>query len=395
MRDVTEERQLNNRLMENQKMESIGRLAGGVAHDFNNLLSGIVGYAELLNLSMNETDTSRTYLKGIFEASERARELVQQLLTFSRRQPREIKPVNIHTVIGHVTSLLQHTLDRRITISRHCRAGMFTVMGDRSQIQNALLNLGINARDAMPSGGSLTITTRNVQKNQQDCDRLPYTIKPGNYIEIHVADSGVGMDGETLAHIFEPFFTTKGQSGGTGLGLAAVYGTIKDHGGYIHVSSKPGKGTEFNMGIPVLETCEQEEEMAPATADLRGRGCILIVDDEPLVVNTMDAILRSLGYETLFAVNGREALTVYARHRDKVNLVILDMIMPELNGEQTYKELIKIDPDVKVIISSGYLQEHNITDLMELGILGVLQKPFRKTELARQVSSILRYSAEN
>jgi len=395
MRDVTDELQLNKRLNETQKMESIGRLAGGVAHDFNNLLSGIVGYTELLNISVKDNDECRAYLKGIFDASERARELVHQLLTFSRRQPREIKPVNVHTVIGHVTSLLQHTLDRKITISRHCNASMFTVMGDRSQIQSALLNLGINSRDAMPSGGSLTIATRNVHLSQTDCDRFPHPISPGNFMEIFVTDTGIGMDRDTMSHIFEPFFTTKGQNGGTGLGLAAVYGTIKDHGGFIDVSSKPGQGTIFKLGIPVLESGELEEETFSLTADISGQGCILVVDDEPLVVNTMEAILRSLGYETLHAVNGREALKVFSLHMDKIDLVILDMIMPELNGEQTYRELIKIKPDVRVIISSGYLQEHNISDLMDLGILGVLQKPFRKNELAKQVSCILRFDAEN
>jgi len=395
MRDVTDELQLNKRLNETQKMESIGRLAGGVAHDFNNLLSGIVGYTELLNISVQDNDECRTYLKGIFEASERARELVHQLLTFSRRQPREIKPVNVHTVIGYVTSLLQHTLDRKITISRHCNASMSTVMGDRSQIQNALLNLGINSRDAMPSGGSLTLATRNVHLSQADCDRFPYPINPGNFIEVFVTDTGIGMDRDTMAHIFEPFFTTKGQNGGTGLGLAAVYGTIKDHGGYIDVSSKPSQGTIFKLGIPVLESGELEEETFTVATDISGQGCILVVDDEPLVLNTMEAILRSLGYETLRAVNGREALTVFSSHAGKIDLVILDMIMPELNGEQTYRELIKIKPEVRVIISSGYLQEHNISDLMELGILGVLQKPFRKNELAKQVSSILRFEAED
>lgn len=394
LRDVTDEILLNKRLNDTQKMESIGRLAGGVAHDFNNLLSGIIGYSELLNISLSGNEECRAYLKGIFEASERARELVQQLLAFSRRQPREIQPVNIHTVIGHVTSLLQHTLDRRITISRHLNAVATVVMGDRSLIQNALLNLGVNARDAMPSGGSLSISTRNHNMSESECGRFPYAIKPGPFIEIKVVDTGIGMDRETMNHIFEPFFTTKGQSGGTGLGLAAVYGTVKDHGGYISVSSRPCQGAEFTLGLPVSEAAIMDEDPMAAAADERGSGCILLVDDEPLVIHTMEAILKSLGYHTLSAVNGREALSVYAANRDRIDLVILDMIMPELNGEQTFHELRKMNPAVRVIISSGYLQEHNIPDLLDMGILGVLQKPFRKSDLARRVSYVLRFTED-
>jgi len=395
MRDITDEMRMNQRLAETQKMESIGRLAGGVAHDFNNLLAGIMGYAELLNISLNTHDECRTYLKGIFEASERARDLVQQLLTFSRRQPREIKPVNMHTVIGHVIALLQHTLDRRITVSRHFNATMFTVMGDRSQLQNSLLNLGVNARDAMPTGGSLTITTRNVLIREEDCLRFPHPLHPGPFIEVFVSDTGVGMDQETILHIFEPFFTTKGNMGGTGLGLAAVYGAVKEHGGYVDVTSKPGHGSVFRLGLPVLELSDLADDPEPDQAQVRGSGCVLIVDDEPMVMKTIEAILRGLGYKTLTAVNGREALSVYLHHRDEIDLVILDMIMPEMNGRETFRELKRIDPDVRVMICSGYLQEHGIEELMDMGILGVLQKPFRKSELSKRVAYAIQYRPED
>jgi len=390
LRDVTEENRLHQQLTETQKMESIGRLAGGVAHDFNNLLTGIMGYTELLNINLKEHDECRIYLKGILEASERARDLVQQLLTFSRKNPREIKPVNMHTVIGHVISLLQHTMDRRISVSRHLSAVCMDVMGDRSQLQNALLNLGVNARDAMPSGGSLTVTTRNVTLDAIQCARYPYPIVPGLYFELTLTDTGTGMDRETITHIFEPFFTTKGKMGGTGLGLAAVYGTVKDHGGFIDVTSKPGQGTTFRIGFPAhyAKSSAVEEVNEPHTAN--GTGCIMIVDDEYIVAKTISELLRSLGYSTLTAVNGRDALSVYERNRDQIDLVVLDMIMPELNGEETFRELKRLNPDIKVMMCSGYIQDFRVEELLKLGILDFLHKPFLKNELATRVASILK-----
>jgi len=393
LRDVTEENRLTHRLNETQKMESIGRLAGGVAHDFNNLLAGIIGYAELLNHSLGEQNENRTYLRGIFEASERARDLVQQLLAFSRRSPREIKPQNMHTIIGHVISLMQHTTDRRITISRHLNASLCTVMGDRTQLQNALLNLGINARDAMPSGGSLTVTSRNMQISEAECDHHPYPIKPGPFIELSITDTGIGMDRETLSHIFEPFYTTKGKMGGTGLGLAAVYGTIKDHGGYIDVFSKPGMGTTFKLGFPVIESAEATEEEHAEHAQSPAVGCILIVDDEDIVLRTVNEILQSLGYRTLTAVNGRQALEIYKNNFHTIDLVLLDMIMPELNGEETFREMKKINADIKAIISSGYMQDYGFEALSELGVIDVLQKPFRKHDLATKVANGIRHKS--
>ena len=390
LRDVTEENRLTHRLNETQRMESIGRLAGGVAHDFNNLLAGIIGYSELLNISLTEHHEGRTYLKGIFEASERARDLVQQLLAFSRRSARDTKPLDLHIVIGQFTSLLQHTLDRRIAITQHLNATSTAVLGDRTQLQNALLNLGVNARDAMPSGGTLTITTRNITLGSNECERYSYPIRPGGYIEVSVVDTGVGMDRETLNHIFEPFFTTKGKMGGTGLGLAAVYGTVKDHGGYIDVSSKPGHGTSFTIGIPTTSETVTGDHAAAQASSESGSGCILIVDDEDIVLKTVDEILRSLGYKTKIATNGREAMAVYTEHHAAINLVILDMIMPELSGEETFRELKKINPQIRAIISSGYMQDHRMDALVELGVLGIMQKPFRKNELAAKVAAAMR-----
>jgi PAS domain S-box-containing protein len=390
IRDMTEENRLNARIGEMQKMESIGRLAGGVAHDFNNLLTGVIGYAELLSISLADHHECKGYLKGIFEASERARDLVQQLLTFSRRQPREIQPVNVHTVIGHVLSLLQHTLDRRITLSRHLHAQVFTVSGDRSQIQNALLNIALNARDAMPNGGSLSVTTGNTIVSPADAARHPYPVRPGQHLLITLTDTGIGMDRDTVQHIFEPFFTTKGRTGGTGLGLASVYGTVKEHGGFIEVSSQPGRGATFTLGLPVDTDAVMTEESPAEGVALRGSGCVLIVDDEPLVLRTGADILRSLGYRVLTAINGRDALTVFTRHQEEVDLVLLDMIMPELNGEETFREMRKIRPDVRVLLCSGYLQEYTLPELLAMGIIGLLQKPYRKIELAARIADALR-----
>jgi len=389
LRDVTEEIRLTHRLNETQRMESIGRLAGGVAHDFNNLLAGIIGYAELLNISLHENHEGRTYLKGIFEASERARDLIQQLLAFSRRSARDTKPVDLHMVISQFTSLLQHTLDRRIVITQQLHATETAVLGDRTQLQNALLNLGVNARDAMPSGGTLAISTRNIALTASECEKHPYPIRAGTYINVTITDSGVGMDRETLHHIFEPFFTTKGMMGGTGLGLAAVYGTVKDHGGYIDVTSKPGHGTSFTLGFPTTTEAIVGDSLASLHPSISGSGCILIVDDEEIVMKTVDEILRSLGYETKIATNGREAIDIFRLHHTTINLVLLDMIMPELSGEETFREMKQIDPGVKAIISSGYMQDHRMDALVELGVIDVMQKPFRKNELAAKVAGAI------
>lgn len=389
LRDVTEENRLTHRLNETQRMESIGRLAGGVAHDFNNLLAGIIGYAELLNISLNESHEGRTYLKGIFEASERARDLIQQLLAFSRRSARDTKPVDLHMVINQFTSLLQHTLDRRIVITQQLNATDIAVLGDRTQLQNALLNLGVNARDAMPSGGTLSISTRNIMLGPAECEKHPYPIRAGSYITVTITDTGVGMDRETLQHIFEPFFTTKGMMGGTGLGLAAVYGTVKDHGGYIDVTSKPGHGTSFTLGFPAATHVFAGDLLAAHNPSEPGTGCILIVDDEEIVMKTLNEILRSLGYETKTAANGREAIDIFRIHHASIKLVLLDMIMPELSGEETFRELKKINPAVKAIISSGYMQDHRMDALIELGVLDVMQKPFRKNELAAKVAAAI------
>ncbi|HMP96370.1 MAG TPA: transporter substrate-binding domain-containing protein [Kiritimatiellia bacterium] len=390
LRDVTEENRFNQRMQEIQKMESIGRLAGGVAHDFNNLLTGIIGYTELMGLSLPEHAESRTYLKGVLEASERARDLVQQLLTFSRRHPGEIKPVNLHTLIGHVCSLLQHTLDRRITIVRHARAGRPVTMGDRSQLQNAMLNLGVNARDAMPGGGTLSFATDNREITREDCERSPFAIEPGTYVILQVTDTGVGMDKETLAHIFEPFYTTKGKSGGVGLGLAAVYGTVIEHRGYIEVTSHPGQGSCFEIGLPAHSGPAPDEDESSGKTDTGGQGTILVVDDEPIVLKTLHDILMSLGYRILTAKNGREAIATYQAHGKDIDLVVLDMIMPDINGEETFHELRRLNDQVRVIVCSGYLQDYHVNELLALGILDVIHKPFRKTTLAAKVAEGLR-----
>jgi CheY-like chemotaxis protein len=268
------------------------------------------------------------------------------------------------------------------------------VAGDRSQLQNAILNLGINARDAMPSGGTLSITTRNLHLTPENSQHMAPTVVPGLYLEITMTDTGVGIDRETLRHIFEPFFTTKGHVGGTGLGLSIVYSTIKEHGGYIDVTSQPGQGTAFTLGLPVLETATAEADLAQDPVETRGSGCILIVDDESLVMRTMNDILNNLGYTTLTANNGKKALEIYTQYQENIDLIILDMIMPQMNGEQTLRELKRINPDVKVIISSGYMQDYRPEELVDLGAVGVLQKPFRKNELALKITQALRFTPE-
>ncbi|MCX7005944.1 MAG: response regulator, partial [Kiritimatiellaeota bacterium] len=390
-RDVTRQQQMETQLLQAQKMESIGALAGGVAHDFNNMLGGITSAAELLGMELTANAEARQYVDLILRTTMRAAELTKKLLAFSRKGKVVAIPLDLHHCVGDACALLERSIDRRITLIRELEAIITTVVGDASQIQNIILNLGLNARDAMPDGGTLTITTRNTQLDQAYCAASPFKLQPGSYLELSVRDTGSGMTTEVQRRLFEPFFTTKPTGKGTGLGLAAVYGSVRDHNGAITVYSEPGRGTVFHVYFPVIATA------APARTTreevVLGYGTVLVVDDEDVIRRTASVILTALGYQVLLADNGRVGVELYRQHLGQISVVLLDMVMPEMNGQACFREIRRLDPHARVIISSGFVRDADITQLLAEGLAGFIQKPYRRGDLSREISRVLHQSA--
>jgi PAS domain S-box-containing protein len=389
-RDVTRQQQVESQLLQSQKMESIGALAGGVAHDFNNMLGGITSAAELLGMELGDQAEARQYVELILRTAGRAAELTKKLLAFSRKGKVVAVPLDLHHCLGDACALLERSIDRRIKLVRELQARNTTMLGDASQLQNIFLNLGLNARDAMPDGGTLTISTRNTQLDQTYCGASPFKILPGYYIEVSVRDTGLGMKPEVQRRLFEPFFTTKPTGKGTGLGLAAVYGAVRDHNGAITVYSEPGHGAVFHVYLPVADA-------PPPVRSAReeivlGFGTVLVVDDEEVIRKTVTSILTALGYQVLQAANGREGVELYRQHLGAISVVLLDMVMPELNGQECFREIRRLDPQARIIISSGFARDADITQLFDEGLAGYLQKPYRRVDLSREVGRVLNQS---
>ncbi len=382
--DITEQRRTEQQLRHAQKMEAIGQLAGGIAHDFNNILAAIQGNADLIRLDMGLDSQHVARAEEIVKASQRATELTRQLLTFARKAEIQRADVDVHAVIREVTKLLSHSLDRRIEISVDLRAKLATVTGDEGQLQNALLNLGINARDAMPEGGTLKFATRDIQIDEQEAQDLFYGAA-GRYIEINITDTGIGMAPETQDKIFEPFFTTKEVGKGTGLGLAAVYGCVKSHNGAISVDSKLGEGATFRILLPLsAEPAQTAGQRATSASIVTGEGHILIIDDEDAVRQLAATILEHLGYTVTECSDGIAAIEYFTDNHDQVDLVILDLVMPIMSGEEVFDALKQIDPDVKVLVSSGY-SESKSASVLAKGATAVLGKPYRVATLSQAI----------
>jgi len=384
-RDVGEEYALQERLRQSQKMEAIGELAGGVAHDFNNLLTGIMGNAQLISMRVEPDSQEAGFAEAIVKASTRAADLTRQLLSFSRKGRFQTIPVDVHLVIGEAVGLLKHSIDRRIVIRQDLAASPSIVTGDPGQLQNAILNLGVNARDAMKGGGDLLIATRNVMLDKEYCYAHSDDALPGPYIEISVSDTGAGMDAELQKRIFEPFFTTKKAGEGTGLGLAGVYGTVKSHFGLIHVYSKLDAGSTFKVLLPLADsvTVETQDDQDRA---VRGKGRVLVVDDEETVRNFAAAALEELGYTVVACADGVEAIEIYRREGQSIDLVLLDLIMPKLDGEDAFRLMKDIDPSVHVLLASGFSRDRTVDALLGQGARGFLSKPYSIDELSREVA---------
>lgn len=389
-RDITEHRKLEDQLKQAQKIEAIGQLAGGVAHDFNNILTAIIGYGNILLLNMSENDPNRQSVEQILSASERATNLTHSLLAFSRKQIVNQTHLNLNDIFLGFEKFLHRLLPENIEIRTTLSEDPLTVFVDKGQIEQVIMNLVTNARDAMPDGGVLTIQT-NIEQIDEVFIRAYGYGKIGEYALISVTDTGVGMDKATLNRIFEPFFTTKEPGKGTGLGLAMVYGIVKKHEGFINVYSELGKGSTFKVYLPLIKCTKPEKQDSKKFLDLMigGNETILLAEDENMVRKLISEVLKQAGYNVIEAINGEEAIEKFAKYKDDIALIILDGIMPKKSGKETYDEIKAIYPDVHAIFISGYAEDvFSKNGHIQEGVV-FIQKPVSPINLLKTIREVL------
>ncbi|HKI47873.1 MAG TPA: PAS domain S-box protein [Desulfobacteria bacterium] len=391
-RDITKQKgaekereALETQLQHAQKMEAIGTLAGGVAHDFNNLLMSIQGRTSLMLMNKTSSHPDVGNLKDIEDYVESAAGLTRQLLGFAKGGKYEVRPTDLNELIRRQNRMFGRAR-KEITLRGKYEKTLWPVEVDRGQIEQVLLNLYVNAWQAMPTGGDLHIETQNVNLDEDDIK--PYQVKRGRYVQISVTDTGIGMDRAIQERIFEPFFSTKAAGSGTGLGLASVYGIIKNHGGFVNVFSEKNHGTTFNLFLPVSKR-KVVEETKPECGKISGFETILFVDDEEMITEVIEDLFDRLGYKVLIAGSGKEAIELYEKNQERIDMVVLDMIMPNMSGAQTYERLKEINPGVKVLLSSGYSIDGQAADILEGGCNGFIQKPFKMKELSQKLRDIL------
>jgi PAS domain S-box-containing protein len=393
MRDVTERmradqerKQLESQLLHAQKMESVGNLAGGIAHNFNNMLMGIAGNLALMEYDLDAQHPCQARIASVEKIVKSASQMTRQLLGYARGGKYEVKVFNLNDLVGETAQTFAMTR-KEISLKQALSDGLKPVAADRNQFEQVLWNLFVNAADAMPDGGSLRLETRNIMASDKVVWEPP--LKPGDYVYLGVTDSGIGMDKALQEHLFEPFFTTKEAGRGTGLGLASVYGIIKSHNGYILVDSAPGRGTTFSIYLPISSKPAIEKKKPTGGGLVSGSELVLLIDDEEMVVDVCTELLKELGYRVLIARSGKEGLELFAQHQGGIDLVILDMIMPGMNGGDTFDHLREMNPDVKVLLSSGYSLNQQAEKIMARGCNGFIQKPFSIIELSRKVRATL------
>ena len=386
LNDLSERKRMEAQFLQAQKMEAIGTLAGGIAHDFNNLLMVIQGNASLMLLNVDPSHPHHEMLTSIVKQVQSGSKLTNQLLGYARKGRYEVKPIQVNQLVEETSKAFGRTR-KEITIHRELANDLFPIEGDLGQIEQVLMNLFVNAADAMPQGGDIFLKTINIPYG--DIRGKLYNPKPGDYVLLTVTDTGMGMDPKTLDRIFEPFFTTKELGRGTGLGLASVYGIIKGHGGYVDVESEEGRGTTFKIYLPASNREIQKTIEVPDHI-IKGTGTILLVDDEEMVLEVGERFLKVMGYQVLTAREGREAIEVYKKHRDTIDLVLLDIIMPNMKGGEVFDRLKEINPEVTVLLSSGYSIDGEASNILERGCSGFIQKPFDMNQLSQSIGALLK-----
>jgi PAS domain S-box-containing protein len=374
-------------LIQAQKMEAFGQLAAGIAHDFNNLLTSIGGFSELLLREAPEDSQQQEDLRQIKIAAQRAADLTRQLRLFTRQEEGKRFPIRLNSAVEEIHALLERSLPKEITVELHLEPGLWAAEADPSQMSQVLMNLCVNARDAMPDGGTLTLETRNMTLDEEET-RAILSAQPGRYVRLSVSDTGCGMSSEVQARLFEPFFTTKEAGKGTGLGLAVVYGIVKAHGGFINFYSEVDQGSTFHLYLPAIRLAVEERETKAAELPT-GTETVLLVDDEESVRKLGQRILKRCSYTVLMAKNGVQALEVYQAHQGEIALVVLDALMPEMGGRECLRRLRELDPQVKVLISTGYTADSSAQELMAEGALGIVEKPFLLQDFATAVRTVL------
>ncbi len=386
------QKRLQERLQHSQKMEVVGILAGGIAHDFNNVLQVISGYVQILLGADNLNPVQRTQLLGIQESADRASDLVNRLLTFGRRADTHKQAVDLNREVRQTCRMLERTIPRMISIEMELESRLQPIKADPTQLDQIIMNLGNNAKDAMPAGGRLIFKTANVTLDHEFCQGLK-GCQPGDYVLLEVSDTGQGMDENTLAHIFDPFFTTKGVGEGTGLGLSTVYGIVQAHGGHITCQSRPKGGTTFRIYLPVMRDAEIQQAAPlppPSPPAAQGRGeTVLVVDDEADVLNILKEALERNGYHVLQARSGEEALEIFSGTNGVVDLVIMDLGMPGMGGRRCLEEMLRLDPEARIIVATGYSSHGQQESILQAGARGFVAKPYRLQHLLARIRQAL------
>ncbi|MBI1805851.1 MAG: PAS domain S-box protein [Ignavibacteria bacterium] len=387
--DITGRKKLEEHLREAQKMESLGTLAGGIAHDFNNILAIILGHASMVEKKQREPGRLMQSVEAINKATQRGTGLVKQLLTFARKSEVLLESVQLNEIVNEIVKLMAETFPKTITVSAQLEKNLPSIIGDANQIHQVLLNLCVNARDAMPRGGTMHLTTELVDGTLVSANFPKASAM--EYVRVSVSDTGLGMDNTTRSRIFEPFFTTKERGKGTGLGLAVVYGIIENHRGFIEVESKVGEGTAFHFYLPIqhrgFESVEREDTLQKEIPG--GTETILLVEDEELLRDLLKGVLIEKGYKVLAAVDGVEAVDLYASSHKKISLVLSDVGLPKLGGQEVLLQLKAIDPEVKIILASGYFEPNIKSQMQEAGANAFVQKPYIISEILQKIRYVL------